>query len=194
MEFLPHQTNIYQNDISQNARKSRTKFSDRSFRNSMNGIETGMIPRNFNENIINKTNKFKIHEQLQDIKEQNDNDKKYMISPLSGERIPVDNFSHNNMVPFFGSKITQNMSDEQNQQRLESFTGNYKNYKQKTEVPTMFQPKQEMSQVYGTQVHNNDLFQRYIASSKKTNELPIKQVKVGSWIKSRFFRYTLWWS
>ena len=179
MEFLPNQTNIYQNDISGNAKKVEERIVDRSFRNSMNGLQTGMIPRNFNENILNKSNKFKIHEQLQDIKEQNNNDKKYMVSPLSGERIPVENFSHNNMVPFFGSKITQNMSDEQNQQRLESFTGNYKNFKSKSEIPTMFQPKQEMSQVYGTQVHNNDLFQRYIASSKKTNELPINQVKVG---------------
>ena len=179
MEFLPNQTNIYQNDISGNAKKVEERIVNRSFRNSMNGLQTGMIPRNFNENILNKSNKFKIHEQLQDIKEQNNNDKKYMVSPLSGERIPVENFSHNNMVPFFGSKITQNMSDEQNQQRLESFTGNYKNFKSKSEIPTMFQPKQEMSQVYGTQVHNNDLFQRYIASSKKTNELPINQVKVG---------------
>ena len=179
MEFLPNQTNIYQNDISGNAKKVEERIVDRSFRNSMNGLQTGMIPRNFNENILNKSNKFKIHEQLQDIKEQNNNDKKYIISPLSGERIPVENFSHNNMVPFFGSKITQNMSEEQNQQRLESFTGNYKNFKSKSEIPSMFQPKQEMSQVYGTQVHNNDLFQRYIASSKKTNELPIKQVKVG---------------
>ena len=45
------------------------------------------------------------------------------------------------MVPFFGSKITQNMSDEQNQQRLENFTGNIYNYRNKTEIPTMFQTK-----------------------------------------------------
>ena len=34
-------------------------------------MNTGIIARNFNQNILNNTNKFRIHEQLQDIKEQN---------------------------------------------------------------------------------------------------------------------------
>ena len=34
----------------------------------------------------------------------------------------------------------------------------------------MFEPKKNVSQVYGTQIHDNELFQRYISSSKKQNE------------------------
>ena len=42
-----------------------------------------------------------------------------------------------------------------------------------------FNLKKISSQVYGTQIHDNELFQRYIASSKKQNELPVNQVRVG---------------
>ena len=49
-------------------------------------METGIIPRNFNQNILNKTNKFKIHEQFQDLEQQPE---EYMTSNLTGQRMKV---------------------------------------------------------------------------------------------------------
>ena len=112
MQALPRQNNIYSNDISRNARHVENELVRNSFKNSINALDTNIIPKNFNQNILNKTNKFSIHSQLQDIKEHNNNDKKFMVSPLTGQRIPVEQFNHNNMVPFFGSNIKQNTSED----------------------------------------------------------------------------------
>ena len=179
MEFISPNHNIYENNISQIARNQEQNLVNRSFKNSRNPLDTNIIPKNFNENILNKTNKFKIHEQLQDIKEQNQNDKKFMISPLTGQRMAVEEFGHNNMVPFFGSNARQSTVNNVNSSKLENFTGQRKHYQSKSEVPTMFDPKFNVSNVYGTQVHSDETFQRYLASNKKQNEVPLRPVNVG---------------
>ena len=176
MEFLQNQNNIYQNNISRNSRNTENLLVNNAHNNSIQGISSGIIPRNFNQNIINKTNKFKKHEQLQDIKDFNND--KFIISPLSGEKIAVDNFNHNNMVPFFGSNIKQNLSSS-SQQKLESFTGNIHNYRNKSEINGMFEPNKNVHQINGMPVRNDDYIQRFIASDKKQNESPIKKVIVG---------------
>jgi hypothetical protein len=188
MDLVSPQRNIYQNNITQRARTQEQQLVDRSFRNSINALQTNTIPRNFNQNILNQTNKFKIHEQLQDIREQNINDKKYIISPLSGERISAENFSHSNMTPFFGSNATQSTVDNVNSTRVETFSGNDKHYRNKTEVPTMFDPKFNVNNVYGSQVHGDETFQRYLASDKKQNEVPIRCCKSRSRIKCWFYQ------
>ena len=163
MDFLAS-NNIYQNNITNTVRNQENKLVSNSFKNSINAVDTNIIPRNFNQNILNQTNKFKIHEQLQDIREHNQNDKKYIISPLSGEKILAENFSHNNMVPFFGSNARQSTIPEVNHQKLENFTGDRKHYRSKSEVPNMFEPKFNVNNTYGTNVHSDEMFQRYVAS------------------------------
>jgi hypothetical protein len=41
-------------------------------------------------------------------------EKEYVVSPLSGQRIPSTEFKHNNMQPFFGGRIKQNMTANAN--------------------------------------------------------------------------------
>ena len=178
MEFLQNQDNIYQNNIYQSSKNIENLKVSQAHNKSIRGIDSGIIPRHFNQNILNATSKFKKHEQLQDIKNFNNDKNKYMISPLSGEKILVENFSHNNMVPFFGSNIKQNV-DNISQQKLETFTGNVYNYRNKSEVMNMFEPTKNMSQVNGTPIRNDDYIQRFIASEKKQNESPVKKVLVG---------------
>jgi hypothetical protein len=179
MEYLQNQGNIYQNNISQNSRNIEYNLANNAHNNSINGMNTGIIPRNFNQNIINKTNKIKKHEQLQDIKNHNNDTKdNFMISPLSGERISVENFSHNNMTPFFGSNVKQSTTIS-TQPIMENYTGNVYNYRNKSEVPTMFDPSQRVHQVNGTPVYNEELLQRYVPSDKKQNESPVRKVNVG---------------
>ena len=52
-----NQNNIYQNGIASQARRAERDIVDKSFNNSRNAIQTGVIPRNFNQNIVNTTNK-----------------------------------------------------------------------------------------------------------------------------------------
>ena len=132
MSFYPLQTNIYENDISRRAKSYEAQLVNNSFKKGQNAPDEGVIPRFYNQNILNKTNKFKIHEQLKDIKEYDKNSSE-MISTLSGEKIPIDKFNHNNMVPFFGSNIKQNTSDDFSHNKLEQFTGSNKHFRNKSE-------------------------------------------------------------
>ena len=81
----------------------------------------------------------------------------------------AEHFNHNNMVPFFGSNITQNTSSEPNFQNLERFNGNNQYYRNKVEVQNLFEPKKSMHFVNGTPVHYQELLNRYVPSNKKQN-------------------------
>lgn len=91
----------------------------------------------------------------------------------------MENFSHNNMVPFFGSGITQNMSDSMNQTLLEKYTG----YDDSTHIEKMEQTNfadiqknvftHENSQGYLTEL------ERMESSPYHNNILPVEQMKVG---------------
>lgn len=186
MEFIPPTGNIYQNNIIAQAKTQEQQLIDRSFKNSMNSTNTNIIPRNYNQNILNQTNKFKIHEQLQDVRQYNQNDKKFMISPLSGKQMELEHFTHNNMTPFFGSNATQSTVPDVNSTRIENFSGNIKNYRNKSEIPTMFDPQFNVGNVYGSQNYTDETFQRYVASNKKQNEAPIRPVQVGPGLNAGF--------
>ena len=51
-------------------------------------------------------------------------DKDYIISPLSGQRIPSNEFKHNNMQPFFGGRIKQSVAPQANVGILDAYNGN----------------------------------------------------------------------
>lgn len=89
--------------------------------------------------------------------------------------------SHNNMVPFFGGKMTQNMNldNRLSEDKLELFTGQMKLNKPKEEIEPMFKPVKDLAWVNGS-VEQRDL-SRYVPSNlgKANNELPFEQVKVG---------------
>ena len=58
---------------------------------------------------------------------------------LTGEMMPNDAFTHNNMVPFFGSNVKQNVdSNNASSTILENFTG----------VSNIDKPKQELSLIH----------------------------------------------
>ena len=167
-----NQENIYQNNISLNARQFESCLVDKRFQDSRKAIHSRIIPKNFNQNILNQTNKFKPHEQLQDEEE-------YMTSSLTGERIKVSNFKHNNMQPFFGSNIKQSLSPEATSAKLENFTGQIKNFRNKDAVQNMFEPQHNVHNVNGKKVHDSSMFDRFIASNYRTNEHPIEKINVG---------------
>lgn len=45
------------------------------------------------------------------------------VSPLTGKPMPMSEFTHNNMVPFFGGSVKQNTRDTAFTSQLETFTG-----------------------------------------------------------------------
>lgn len=91
----------------------------------------------------------------------------------------MENFSHNNMVPFFGSGITQNLNESMNQTLLEKYTG----YDNSTHIEKMEQTNFSDIQ---KNVYTHENSQGYLVQLERmeqspfhNNVLPVEQVKVG---------------
>ncbi len=82
---------------------------------------------------------------------------------LTGEMMSNEQFTHNNMVPFFGSNVKQNTeSNNASSTVLENFTGVSKLEKPKQEISPMFENNRE--NIYGTQKLPESIRDRYNAS------------------------------
>ncbi len=116
-----------------------------------------------------------------------DNEHSGLIRPdqIGGSLLPdqkYEDFTHNNMVPFYGGKIKQNMNPNNRlvSDKLERYTGQYKlNQKQKQETPAFFKPIKGISNIHGS--HEKRDMSRYNPNNtgKKNNELPFNQTIVG---------------
>jgi len=100
---------------------------------------------------------------------------------LTGNPVDRQSFYHNNMVPFFGGTVKQNLDDNVNKTILENFTGNAENYQQKKEVERndFFKPVANLSNPYGMsnlEGYNRD---RYIVGNIRNNQSPVEPIRVG---------------
>ena len=124
-------------------------------------------------------------------------------NPLTDiENRPVDQFSHNNMVPFYGSKLTQNMYSTNVPQagdnnsckglvngfadvtpyrdKLQTFTGCDEMYMHKRETPRMFSPAEQITGwVFGTPAFRPDLDRYKESLWRRNNETPVEKQRVG---------------
>ena len=114
------------------------------------------------------------------------------LAQLGGSLLPnrgYEDFTHNNMVPFYRGSLKQNMATDNRMfgDKLERFTGQFKlNHQQKQEVGPFFSPVTGMTNIYGSS-EKRDLT-RYIPSNtgKKHSELPFEQIKVGPGLNKGF--------
>ena len=84
---------------------------------------------------------------------------------------------HNNMVPYFGGKSTQNTDPYVNEQKIERFTGSAPLYDHKKETNLFFKPIQDRWMEGEVKV---DLeLSRYNTSRHKNNVLPFGQMRVN---------------
>ena len=100
---------------------------------------------------------------------------------LTGNPVDRESFFHNNMVPFFGGTVKQNIEENSNQTLLESFTGNDPNYQSKVELKRddLFKPVANLSNPYGTSNLDGYNLDRYIVSNLRNNQAPIEPIRVG---------------
>lgn len=95
---------------------------------------------------------------------------------------------HANMVPFFGSRVTQNMDASTNFRQLENFTGQKPlNQAHKKEIEPLFKPTSGFTNINGTYTEERDM-SRYIPNNigKKNNELPFEKEYVGRGLNDGF--------
>lgn len=114
------------------------------------------------------------------------------LDQIGGSLLPnrgFEDFTHNNMVPFYGGRMKQSMEidNRMGAEKLEVFTGQFKlKSDQKQEQGPMFSPTTGIANIYGN-VEKRDM-SRYIPSNlgKKNNELPFEQQRVGRGLNKGF--------
>jgi hypothetical protein len=102
------------------------------------------------------------------------------IDSLSGNKLDISDFKHNNMVPFFGSKIKGQLYDSNlNESILDNTQGAGNQYIKKVEHAPLFKPEDTVQNSNGNP-NNNEFYQsRVIPGSKISNVLPWTQEMVG---------------
>ena len=79
------------------------------------------------------------------------NEKKVgQFQSLTGETINSKSMEHNNMVPFFGSKVTQGTGEKGYEGLLDLYTGSGSQQNKKEGIAPLFKPQANMSHVHGT--------------------------------------------
>ena len=105
---------------------------------------------------------------------------KTVISPLSGLPIPADEFTHNNMVPFFRGAPKQNMTDDQNRMVLDNHVGMGSTQVGKREQAPMFDPHREpMGNITGMESITGFVQDRMVAPTNRAGERPMEPVQVA---------------
>jgi len=108
------------------------------------------------------------------------NSGKTIISPLSGLPMTPDEFTHNNMVPYFRGSAKQNMRDDIHKQTLDNFTGAGSTVISKREMAPLFEPRREPTgNVHGLESTTDYMQDRIVAPTRRANEKPIESTMVG---------------
>lgn len=112
------------------------------------------------------------------------------LAQIGGSLVPGnEDFTHNNMVPFYKGNITQNTALESRSKEglLELYTGQFKlNKPQKTECAPLFEPMKDLTNIHGNVEHRD--MSRYFPSNtgKKNNEAPMFRINVGPGLNKGF--------
>lgn len=98
------------------------------------------------------------------------------VNPLTG--IPYENV-HQNMVPFFGGSLKQNVEKLTNTTRLDLYTGSNDTFKHKKEAGPFYTLQKQ--DIHGTpNISENTDMSRFIPSNYKQNEKPFYEEKVSA--------------
>lgn len=158
---VPSGMDIYNSQHYKAAELAQNKRIERMYQAAQNPVKTGVIDKNF---ALTKEDHMK-----------------RKIKSLTGDYVQPEKFTHNNMTPYFGGRMRQNLDEHANEARLESFTGSSQNsfYKQKCEVGSFYDHTKDVTNVNG--MDNQDSFyrERMAASSMRNNETPVDKVYVG---------------
>ena len=99
---------------------------------------------------------------------------------LSGNGISKGDFKHNNMVPFFGGKITgPQVNNNIGSTILDNYQGSGSISIKKTEQAPLFKPQDHTQWSHGVPNQSDFLQSRQLPSTKMANTLPWEQEKVA---------------
>lgn len=146
---------------------------------------THKYPETYKQTLNTNTNTpAKTSSTISDISHINNNsnlDNNNHIS-LSGNNINLDEFKHNNMVPFYGGKNTgRSYNEGQTQSILDNMVGSGSNLHTKNAQAPLFSPQDSINFTHGAP-NNNDFFKERMTSvlgNKKHNEKAFVSQNIG---------------
>lgn len=157
---VPPGTNIYHSTFQDQAKSIMDRKVGNMYVKSMDPVKHKVINKNFayDKDIV-KTNK---------------------IKSLTGEYIDEMDFVHQNMTPYFGGRIRQNMSDDANKSILDTFTGvSSTDYKKKCEVASFYDQSKDLTNINGMENRDDFYRERMVVSNIQNNITPVDKVYVG---------------
>jgi len=170
-QSLPNTQSIVQNYPKDNNKDILNETNVQTYIGTKNSTENYFLPESYKK--VLKKEKGNIGE----------------FSSLTGNNINASELQHNNMVPFFGSKITQSTSEHRGYENLlDIYTGSGSQQNKKEGIAPMFKPQANMSHIYGTP-NNNDFIQerqRSALTSKMNNTKPWEEIRVGPGLNQGF--------
>ena len=200
-------TNIYNSKDTIEIRKNQQEMANKLYKESQNTSKTNVLipgpPSAFINNAIHREEQTELPLEFKDeytpihknfVKDDKINDISFYrtsdelsggwqdtlgektVSKLTGRTVEK---YHNNMVPYFGSQVTQNTDANATSTIVDFMSGTDKVYKEKCEIPVMFAPTTNLSNPYGSQSLDSEEYDRYVVGNIRTNESPIKKTYVG---------------
>jgi hypothetical protein len=179
---IPSMNNIYDSTYWEKVKKDEQDRSNKMYECSKKPYETGVVSKTSGSGMFKR----QFYSEINENENTNDNLNDYTYS-LTGERIPLSSFSHNNMTPFLKKNVTQNTNIEKMSPILDNLTGNNSLKKGKTEVPCMFKPSMNSGGNICGMKNNDDFFKSRIELTDVANNFfPIEKIRVGPGLNQGF--------
>jgi len=129
-------------------------------------------------NGVNATNKYFVSANISNAIKTDETTAKE-IESLTGQNVTIKEFEHNNMVPFFGSRVRQNTDLAARENILDNFAGTGSQFIKKQTIEPMFKAQKGMHWINGTPNHNDFLQSRVNPSNKISGIKPFEDIQVG---------------
>ena len=111
----------------------------------------------------------------------------YIVSELTGTKMKTSDFTHNNMTPFFGGSVKQNVNPNANSGILDSFSGSGVNQIKKREVETMFDTaRAPYGNPFGLESSTDFVQSRINDPRNRAGERPFEPVRVAPGVNEGF--------
>ena len=170
----PSMNNIYESKYLDTVRKDEARRGNDMYKKAKKPFKTGVVPMPADSSMFSN-----FGEQTNDANN---------VSLLSGEKLNINSFKHNNMQPFIKGNVTQNTNVEKFTQKLDMNTGVDKLYRHKREVENFNQPTSGYHNINGSQYYSDFMKSRAVSgmTSIQNNISPFEKTYVGPGLNQGF--------
>ena len=159
-------------------------FPKKTFDDLLNetNVQTYSGYKNGNEELYKPTGyKNALRQQTKGLHGKKSKTEELRFESLTGNKVNASSLEHNNMVPFFGSKVTQSSDVKGYEGLLNIYTGSGNNSVKKQGIAPMFKPEAGLTHIYGAPNTSDYIQDRMKDSltSKMNNVKPWQEIQVG---------------